>query len=172
LLLFFRAVHAQDDEFELQCTSDDQFRGWKNQAIGVFLVEYMRTKWNGPGISDINHRHSHMIEIMAKESGFETAFQEEFGVTFDAFRATFIKYLEIPKMNLSRGCNKQCGNKQTLLPLHTVRTNRMHRTSRLSLSTAMTELPCDYLFSAPICCRKSTAGQHMQPSYSYTRTSY
>ncbi|QFY42160.1 hypothetical protein F6R98_05535 [Candidatus Methylospira mobilis] len=74
--------------------SDYHGRGWKNQAIGAFLVEYMRTKWNGSGISDINKRLSRMIEIMAKGSGFETAFQEEFGVTFDAFRATFIRYLD------------------------------------------------------------------------------
>jgi len=74
--------------------SDYHGRGWKNQVIGAFFVEYMRTKWNGTGISDTHHRLAHMIEIMAKGSKFEMAFQKEFGATFDVFCASFIKYLD------------------------------------------------------------------------------
>ena len=72
-------------------------QGWNNQAIGTVLVEYMRTKWNGSGVPNINSRLSRMIEIMAGGAEFEAAFQKEFGATAVAVGEAFIKHLEDTK---------------------------------------------------------------------------
>jgi hypothetical protein len=68
-------------------------RGWDNQAIGTVVVEYMRVQWNG-GIADINSRLSRMIERMAAGREFEQAFQDEFGVTAEAFAGSFTGFLQ------------------------------------------------------------------------------
>lgn len=68
-------------------------QGWNNQAIGTVLVEYMRTKWNGKGVPDIQARLSRMIERMAAGNEFEAAFQQEFGTTALALGEAFAKHL-------------------------------------------------------------------------------
>lgn len=71
--------------------------GWNNQAMGTFLVEYMRTKWNGAGISDIHPRLSRMIGIIAGGLGFEAAFAKEFGTPFSTLLDAFKKFLDTNK---------------------------------------------------------------------------
>ncbi len=72
----------------------DNYRahGWDNQAIGTVVVEYMRTSWKG-GVPDINPRLSRMIERIAAGREFELAFQDEFGVSAEAFAEAFAGYL-------------------------------------------------------------------------------
>ena len=72
-------------------------QGWDNQAIGTALVEYMRTKWNGAGVPDIQPRLARMIEIMAEGNGFAVAFKKEFGVSFSALRNSFMQHLNDTK---------------------------------------------------------------------------
>jgi len=66
--------------------------GWDNQAIGTVVVEYMRADWNG-GVADINPRLSRMIERIAAGREFEQAFQDEFGVSAEAFADAFAGFL-------------------------------------------------------------------------------
>lgn len=72
-------------------------KGWDNQAIGTVLVEYMRTKWNGAGLPDVQSRLARAIETMAEGAGFEAAFQKEFGAAFAALRKSFMKHLDDTK---------------------------------------------------------------------------
>ena len=72
-------------------------QGWNNQAIGTVLVEFMRTKWNGKGVPDIQPRLSRMIETMAKGDEFEAAFQKEFGATALAVGEAFAQHLNATK---------------------------------------------------------------------------
>ncbi len=72
-------------------------QGWNNQAIGTVLVEYMRTKWNGKGVPDIQARLSRMIETMAKGDEFEAAFQKEFGTAAQALAEAFASHLNATK---------------------------------------------------------------------------
>ena len=77
-----------------QLLNEYRGKGWNNQAIGTVLVEYMRTKWNGSGVPDINVRLSRMIEIMAAGAEFEPAFEKEFGVPAAAVGEAFMKHLD------------------------------------------------------------------------------
>ena len=75
--------------------------GWDNQAIGTVVVEYMRTQWKG-GIPDINPRLSRMIERVAAGREFDQAFQDEFGVSSEAFAADFAAYLRATQGDAKR----------------------------------------------------------------------
>lgn len=77
--------------------SEYRGQGWNNQAIGTVLVEYMRTKWNGKGVPDIQPRLSRMIETMAKGDEFEAAFQKEFGTTALSLGEAFANHLNATK---------------------------------------------------------------------------
>ena len=77
-----------------QLLNEYRGKGWNNQAIGTVLVEYMRTKWNGSGVPDINVRLSRMIEIMAAGAEFEAAFEKEFGASAAAVGEAFMKHLD------------------------------------------------------------------------------
>ncbi|MBI4531467.1 MAG: transglycosylase domain-containing protein [Candidatus Latescibacteria bacterium] len=90
------AVRFTADDAE-KFLSEFRGKGWNNQAVGTVLVEYMRTKWNGAGIPDIQSRLARMIETMAGGDGFEAAFQKEFGTTFAALRKSFMKHLNDTK---------------------------------------------------------------------------
>lgn len=68
--------------------------GWKMQAMGTFLVEYMRTTWNGRGVPDIHPRLSRMIETMAGGVDVEAAFETEFGVPATALLESFGEFLD------------------------------------------------------------------------------
>jgi hypothetical protein len=68
-------------------------KGWDMEAMGVFLVEYMRTKWNGTGVANVHPRLSKMIERISTGIDAETAFAQEFGKPFSALQASFTKYL-------------------------------------------------------------------------------
>lgn len=67
--------------------------GWDMEAIGTFFVEYMRTQWNG-GVPDIHPRTSRVIERIAGGLDFKSAFEKEFGNTFDASVKSFMSYLD------------------------------------------------------------------------------
>jgi len=67
--------------------------GWNMQAMGTFLVEYMRTKWNGAGVADIHPKLSKMVERIATGVDGEVAFEKEFGMPFTALLESFKKYL-------------------------------------------------------------------------------
>lgn len=69
-------------------------QGWSYQAAGTFLVEYMRAKWNGTGVPDVQSRLARVIEAMAGGAGFETAFRQEFATSFAALRRSFLQYLD------------------------------------------------------------------------------
>jgi hypothetical protein len=75
--------------------------GWNNQAIGTVVVEYMRTEWKG-GIADVNPRLSRVIERMAAGREFEQAFQDEFGVTAEAFADAFAAFLRATQGDAKR----------------------------------------------------------------------
>ena len=77
-----------------QLLNEYRGKGWNNQAIGTVLVEYMRTKWNGSGVPDINMRLSRMIEIMAAGAEFEAAFEKEFKASAMAVGGAFMKHLD------------------------------------------------------------------------------
>lgn len=68
--------------------------GWDMEAMGTFLVEYMRTKWNGTGVPNVHHRLSKMIERISTGVEAETAFAQEFGKQFSALQDSFEKYLD------------------------------------------------------------------------------
>lgn len=67
--------------------------GWEMQAMGTFLVEYMRVRWNGTGVPDIHPRLSRMIETMAGWADVETAFEYEFGTPATALLEEFQQFL-------------------------------------------------------------------------------
>lgn len=73
--------------------SQFQDKGWDMQAIGTFLVEYMRTKWNG-GIPDVHSRLSRMIERIAGGADFKTSFEQEFGTPFGSLLQSFMSHLD------------------------------------------------------------------------------
>ena len=77
-----------------QLLNEYRGQGWNNQAIGTVLVEFMRTRWNGNGIAEINVRLSRMIEIMAAGAEFEPAFEKEFGVSALVVGEAFLKHLD------------------------------------------------------------------------------
>lgn len=72
-----------------------EFRGsgWDNQAMGTFLVEFMRVRWNGTGVPDIHPRLSRMIETMAGGVDVEVAFEQEFGTPAPALVEEFQAFL-------------------------------------------------------------------------------
>jgi hypothetical protein len=76
-------------------------QGWDNQAIGTVVVEYMRTQWKG-GIADINPRLSRVIERMAAGREFDQAFQDEFGVSAEAFAEDFARFLRATQGDAKR----------------------------------------------------------------------
>lgn len=71
--------------------------GWNMEAMGTFLVEYMRTKWNGTGVPNIHQRLARMIERIAGGLDAEAAFAQEFGKPFSALLESFMKYLDNTK---------------------------------------------------------------------------
>lgn len=71
--------------------------GWKMEAMGVFLVEYMRTKWNGAGVPDIHPKLSKVIERVSTGIEAEAAFAQEFNKPFTALQQSFMKYLDDTK---------------------------------------------------------------------------
>lgn len=66
--------------------------GWDNQAIGTVVVQYMQAQWQG-GIADVIPRLSRMVERIAAGREFEQAFEDEFGVSAEAFAEAFADYL-------------------------------------------------------------------------------
>jgi hypothetical protein len=70
-----------------------QDSGWEMQAMGTFLVEYMRTKWNG-GVANIHPKLSRMIERMAGGVELEKAFEQEFGASCEDLLQSFMSYLD------------------------------------------------------------------------------
>jgi hypothetical protein len=87
------AMNFTSDDAE-EVLSEFRSSGWKMQALGTFLVEYMRTKWKGTGVQNVNVRLSQMIEKIAGGSAFEAAFEKEFGSTFMSLCESFAKYLD------------------------------------------------------------------------------
>ena len=69
-------------------------KGWDMEAMGTFLVEYMRTKWNGTGVANVHHRLSKMIERISTGLDAEAAFAQEFGKQFSVLQDSFEKYLD------------------------------------------------------------------------------
>jgi hypothetical protein len=70
--------------------------GWDNQAVGTFLVEYMRVGWNG-GTPDVLARLSRMVEAMGGGEDFDAAFRKEFGRRFGDLRRDFARFLDATK---------------------------------------------------------------------------
>lgn len=73
--------------------SKTQDVGWDMQAMGTFLVEYMRTRWKG-GVADIHPKLSQMIGKIAGGADFETAFAKQFGTPFKDLVKEFMEYLD------------------------------------------------------------------------------
>jgi hypothetical protein len=78
---------------------DTEGVGWNNQAMGTFLVEYMRTKWNGNGVRNVHPRLSKMIERIGTGVNCEAAFEQEFGSPYSALLKSFMKYLDDTQHN-------------------------------------------------------------------------
>lgn len=74
----------------------DEFhgRGWKMEAMGTFLVEYMRTRWGGAGVPDVHPRLASMIERISRGVDAEAAFAQEFGKPFSGLQASFEGFLD------------------------------------------------------------------------------
>jgi hypothetical protein len=85
-------------EQAVQLLDNYNAHGWDNQAIGTVVVEYIRAQWKG-GIPDVNPRLSRMIERIATGREFEAAFQDEFGVSAEAFGDAFFGYLRSTQNN-------------------------------------------------------------------------
>lgn len=73
--------------------------GWDMEAIGTFLVEYMRTKWHGTGIPNVHPQLSRMIEHISTGVDAEAAFAHQFGKPFSELQASFMKYLDDTKQD-------------------------------------------------------------------------
>ncbi len=87
------AMRFTSDDAE-EVLSEFHSTGWKMQALGTFLVEYMRTKWKATGVPNINLRLSQMIEKIAGGLAFDAAFEKEFGTSFISVGESFGKYLD------------------------------------------------------------------------------
>ena len=49
------------------------------EAMGIFFLEYLRTRYHGQGIPDVIPRISRIFELLGRGETFDTAFKREFG---------------------------------------------------------------------------------------------